>query len=315
MEVEGGGPTGHEALGHYEFHFVHLLGGAFAGWRCRRAQHSESLFRFPVVGSISTTHSEAPLAVVLFFVAHWQISVFFQSFFLHRYGAHRQFEMSRFWERAFYLMTYLSQGASYLSPRAYAILHRMHHAFSDSEKDPHSPSNHGNVLSMMWSTLGKYRAVLLRRIEPEARFEGGYPEWPTLDRIGRSWVMSVLWILAYTAFYVLFAPSLWFFLLLPAHFVMGPIHGAIVNWCGHRYGYRNFNNGDLSRNTLPFDFLTAGELFQNNHHRFGMSPNFAARRFEIDPTYWVIRLLRLVGILELTTKQRMNYPDRSVLAA
>ena len=45
-------------------------------------------------------------------------------------------------------------------------------------------------------------------------------------------------------------------------------------------GYQNFDNDDKSRNTLWFDFLTAGELFQNNHHKFAMSPNFAARWFE-----------------------------------
>ena len=51
---------------------------------------------------------------------------------------------------------------------------------------------------------------------------------------------SLFWRL-YTAFYVAFAPHWSLFLLLPVHFLMGPIHGAIVNWCGHKYGYRNFD--------------------------------------------------------------------------
>ena len=67
-----------------------------------------------------------------------------QSFFLHRYGAHKQFALSKRWERVFHFATWLTQGSSYLSPRAYAILHRMHHAYSDTPKDPHSPANHGN---------------------------------------------------------------------------------------------------------------------------------------------------------------------------
>ena len=45
-------------------------------------------------------------------------------------------------------------------------------------------------------------------------------------------------------------PHWWCSCCCPSHFMMGPIHGAIVNWCGHKYGYRNFDNGDDSRNTL-----------------------------------------------------------------
>ncbi len=248
------------------------------------------------------------MAIVLFFVAHWLLSVFCQTFFLHRYGAHRMFTMSKGWERFFGLLTYVAQGSSYLSPRGYAILHRMHHAFSDTERDPHSPRNYGNVMSMMWATKKTYDDFAYRRVEPEARFDGGMPEWPALEKLGQNWLMRLVWIGAYVAFYVHFATEAWMFALLPFHFVMGPIHGAIVNWCGHRYGYQNYSNGDDSRNTLPFDFVTLGELFQNNHHKFGMAPNFAARWFEVDPTYIAIRLFSALGIIHLETNQKMRYP-------
>jgi stearoyl-CoA desaturase (Delta-9 desaturase) len=247
--------------------------------------------------------------LLAFFLVHWQSSVFFQTFFQHRYGAHRMFTMSKGWERFFHLMTYLTQGPSYLNPRGYAILHRQHHAFSDTEKDPHSPENYENVVTMMLATKKRYDAYAYRREEPEARFDGGTPEWPALDRLGQSWVARIAWGAAYTLVYVQFATAWWMFLALPIHFVMGPVHGAIVNWCGHRYGYRNFANGDVSRNTLPFDFLTLGELFQNNHHKYGMSPSFAARWFEIDPAYVVMRVFAFVGIIDLGAKpQRMRFP-------
>ena len=72
--------------------------------------------------------------------------------------------------------------------------------------------------------------------------------------------------------------------------------------------YKNFDNGDQSRNTMVIDFLTCGELFQNNHHKFGMSPSFAARWFEIDPAYLAIRTLAAVGVVQLATTQRMRWP-------
>ncbi len=243
------------------------------------------------------------MAIFIFLVAHWQISVFCQSFFLHRYGAHRQFEMSKGWERFFHLLTFVSQGASYLSPRGYAILHRMHHAFSDTPKDPHSPTNYGNVFTMMAATKIRYDDYAHDRKDPEPRFDGGYPEWPIVNKLGRSWVTRILFGTAYTVFYIQFATEAWMFALLPIHFLMGPIHGAIVNWCGHKYGYRNFASEDVSRNTLVVDFLTGGELFQNNHHKFGMSPNFAVRWFEIDTTYQMMRLFSALKIIDMTGAQ------------
>ena len=255
------------------------------------------------------------MVIALFFLAHWHLSVFCQTFFLHRYGAHAQFSMSPRWQRFFHLLTYLTQGASYLHPRAYAVLHRMHHAYSDTERDPHSPVYATNALSMMWRTKKRYDDYAYERVQPDPRFAYATPSWPLIDKLGQSWLMRSVWIAGYTLFYVKFATQPWMFALLPIHYVMGPVHGAIVNWCGHKYGYRNFQTTDVSRNTFPIEFITWGELFQNNHHRYAMSPKFSVRRFELDPTWLVIAGLARLGVLELSPRRELPaWPERSAEA-
>jgi len=207
--------------------------------------------------------------------------------------------MNKFWERFFYLLLLISQGSSFLNPRAYAILHRMHHAYSDTEKDPHSPHFFKDVFGMMIATKNMYLAYLWHKVEPETAFRGNYPEWPLIDRIGDSWIWRIFCGLFYIWFYVAFATHWWMFLLLPIHFLMGPIHGAIVNWCGHKYGYANHDNEDHSKNSLPWDFLLMGELFQNNHHKRPNSPNFATRWWEFDPTYPMMKVMHWLRIIKL----------------
>jgi len=160
---------------------------------------------------------------------------------------------------------------------------------------------------MMNQTRIRYTGIKSRTVLPEARFEGGYPEWPLIDRLGTSWPSSLSWGALYALYYLHFATSPWMFLLLPFHWLMGPTHGAIVNWCGHRYGYRNFKSDDVSRNTLVFDVLTMGELFQNNHHRYGMSPRFSARWFEIDPAYQIMKVMNAFGIIDMKGAQKMRW--------
>ena len=207
--------------------------------------------------------------------------------------------MSKFWERTFHLLTYISLGSSYLVPRAYAIMHRMHHAYSDTEKDPHSPNFFKDVFGLMFHTAKIYNGLETNTIQVDSKFLGNYPIWDRLDKFGNTWFSRLGWVGFYIAFYVVFATSWWMFLLLPIHFLMGPIHGAAVNWCGHKYGYQNYDNHDDSRNSLPFDVFLLGELFQNNHHKHPNSPNFASKPWEFDPVYPVLRLLHRTGIIHL----------------
>lgn len=239
------------------------------------------------------------MIILNFFVAHWFGSMFFQTFFHHRYASHKMFAMNKFWERIFHFLAYAAQGSSYLVPKAYAIMHRMHHTFSDTEKDPHSPNFFKDVFSMMWHTAKIFNGLIQNTRNISPKFLGHSPTWNWLDKFGNSWYSRLAWAAGYITFYVFFATQWWMYLLLPLHFLMGPVHGAIVNWCGHKYGYQNYDNGDHSKNTLPFDFLTLGELFQNNHHKHPNSPNFAAKSWEFDPMYHVLRLFHMLGIIRL----------------
>jgi len=241
------------------------------------------------------------MTILIFFVLHWYLSLFSQTFFLHRYGAHKMFSMNKFWEKFFYIFTYITQGSSYLSPRAYGVLHRMHHKYSDTDKDPHTPHESSNVFSMMWKTKDIYNDILNGK-EVDKSLTKDLPSWNLIESIGDSWISRIGWGTFYTLVYIYFVPNdMWYlFLLLPIHFLMGPVHGAIVNWSGHMYGYQNFDNGDKSRNSLAIDVLMMGELYQNNHHKLPNRVNFAFKWFEFDPTYPIIRLLGWLGIIRTT---------------
>ncbi len=241
--------------------------------------------------------------IILFFVLHWYLSLFCQSFFLHRYGAHRMFTMNKFWERFFFILTYITQGASFLNPRTYSVMHRMHHAYSDKLKDPHSPHNTSGIFRMMWRTRLFYVRVLNYQMKPKPVFTKNFPEWASLENFAEGWASRILFIIMYACLYIWLAPNAWFWLLFPLQLIIGPLQGAIVNWSGHKYGYQSFNNGDKSRNTLPLDILLLGELFQNNHHKFPLRANFAVRWFEFDPLYPVIRMLSWMKVIRFNRKQ------------
>lgn len=237
--------------------------------------------------------------IISFFIIHYFSSLFFQSFYLHRYAAHGMFSMSPKVEKVVHFMTFITQGSSYLNPSAYAIMHKAHHSYSDTEQDPHSPHHSTGLISMMTKTAFEYLSILKGEHKLNKIFKPHCRSWKELEAIGDQWISRVIFGLAYFLIYLFFAPSTLWFLLLPIHFLMGPIHGAIVNWCGHKYGYRNHNLHDLSRNTLPFDFLAMGELFQNNHHRYPNKANFANRWFEFDPTYSMMLALNTCGFIKL----------------
>jgi stearoyl-CoA desaturase (Delta-9 desaturase) len=247
------------------------------------------------------------MAILIFFVAHWYLSLFAQTFFLHRYSAHKMFTMGPITEKVFYWLTYIFQGSSFLSPYAYGVMHRLHHAHADTAEDPHSPSFSKNLFDMMWKTKNYYQEIVHKVDHIEAKFKKNVPNWVFMEKLGDSWVSRLGWGVAYIMFYYYFAESYWVFLLLPIHFLMGPVHGVIINWFAHKYGYRNYDVDDTAKNLLPIDFLMMGESYHNNHHKFGGRANFGIKWHEFDPTYPVIKLLSFMKIIKLKPNNDLNY--------
>jgi stearoyl-CoA desaturase (delta-9 desaturase) len=245
--------------------------------------------------------------ILIFFIAHWYLSLFFQTFFLHRYAAHKAFTMNKFTEKVFYVLTWIFQGSNYLSPFGYGVMHRMHHAFADTENDPHSPKYDETIWKMMWKTKTIYSDIANKRIPLETRFTEGVPDWQAFDKIARSWPSRLFWGLSYFTVYLIFANVWWLWILLPIQFLMSPVHGAIINWFAHKYGYRNFSVGDTSKNFLPVDFLMMGESYHNNHHKYGSRANFGGIRWhEIDPTYLVIKLLDKLNVVQIVKQNQVR---------
>jgi stearoyl-CoA desaturase (delta-9 desaturase) len=183
----------------------------------------------------------------------------------------------------------------------------MHHAFADTENDPHSPKYDETIWKMMWKTKTIYSDIANKRIPLEIRFTEGVPDWQAFDKFARSWPSRLFWGLSYFTVYLIFANVWWLWILLPIQFLMSPVHGAIINWFAHKYGYRNFSVGDTSKNFLPVDFLMMGESYHNNHHKYGSRANFGGIRWhEIDPTYLVIKLLDKLNVVQIVKQNQVR---------
>ncbi|MDO1451584.1 acyl-CoA desaturase [Rhodocytophaga aerolata] len=241
------------------------------------------------------------MAIIFLLIIHWYSSLFFQSVFHHRYAAHAMFTMTKGWEKAFYIGCYVTQGSSYISAYAYGIMHRLHHAHTDTKEDPHSPGNSNNVFAMMWQTRNNYFDIFTGKTNVEQKYTIGLPKWEAFDKIAHSPLSRIAWCGFYVFLYYLLAPSWWYYLLLPLHFGMGAIQGAVVNWLAHVVGYVNFKVNNTSKNLIPVDFIFWGEAYHNNHHKHPSRPNNSVKWFEVDAGYWVMKMLDQLKVIRLRT--------------
>jgi stearoyl-CoA desaturase (delta-9 desaturase) len=69
-----------------------------------------------------------------------------------------------------------------------------------------------------------------------------------------------------------------------------------INSVCHLWGSQPYRSHDESRNNVFFGILGLGEGWHNNHHAFPTSARHGLRWWQIDTSYYVIRLMELVGL-------------------
>lgn len=201
--------------------------------------------------------------------------------YLHRGLSHRALTLAPGVAFVFRLLTWITTG---IRPRQWVAVHRRHHAFTDVPGDPHSPVLEG-FAAVQLNNVGLYRRVA-RDDANTARYARDVP----VDRWDRVLFDHALLGLA-IGIGLLVLVFGWRLGLLAAgvHTVLYLALNAAINAVGHTFGRRTYDNTSYNNQWLAW--LTAGEGLHNNHHAAPTSARLALEPGEVDPAWWVIRLL------------------------
>ncbi len=218
--------------------------------------------------------------------------------FYHRYFAHRTFRTSRAVQ-----FTFACIGAASVQrgPLWWAAHHRNHHINADTSADPHSPQVHGFFWSHMgWFLTSNGFRTDWKRIPDLVR----YPELRWLDRFDVLVPVALATgLFGIGALIRHLAPQSGISggqLLVWGFFVSTVVlfHATVtINSLAHRFGTRRFDTRDDSRNNLWLALLTFGEGWHNNHHFCPGSVRQGFRWWEVDLTYYGLRLLEVLGLV------------------
>jgi stearoyl-CoA desaturase (delta-9 desaturase) len=197
----------------------------------------------------------------------------------HRLFCHKGYKTNKLTKRILLWFAIISgQG----SPIYWIGIHRgYHHRYSDTEKDAHSPKHgfwHSYILWMFKMKSMSIRSVVDLLRDPDMVFAHKH-------------YIKIFWLSHLIVALISF--QLWLYLMGFAAFIT--LHSFLIqtsvthlSWVG----YRNYNVKDDSVN-VPWLFpLILGEAWHNNHHGDGRNPNYGRKWWELDPTFWLIQLIR-----------------------
>lgn len=176
-------------------------------------------------------------------------------------------------------------------PIAWVTTHRIHHAFTDTDKDPHSP-RHGTY----WAHIGWiFRGTA--QVQPETAIQKYSPDL-ICDRY-LVFIDKHYYATSIIVSLVLLAIGGWQMLLWGIFFrtTIGWHATWLVNSATHLWGWRRFETRDDSRNNALIAAVSFGEGWHNNHHAYPRSARHGLTAREFDFNWVQIRLLERLGLV------------------
>ena len=221
-----------------------------------------------------------------------QITMMAVTLYLHRDQAHRAIDLHPVLRHFFRFWIWCTSG---MLTREWVSIHRKHHAFCETEDDPHSPQIYG-LKKVMLEGAELYRE--------ETRNE------ETLEKFGRGtpddWLERNIYLrFPFGGIIFMFVANLLFFgvpgiTIFAIQMMSMPVFAAgIINGVGHHSGYRNFECDDAATNIVPWGLLIGGEELHNNHHAFPTSAKFSVRKWEFDIGWLYIKIFSLFGLAKV----------------
>jgi stearoyl-CoA desaturase (Delta-9 desaturase) len=221
----------------------------------------------------------------------------------HRLLTHRSFATSKPLEYAFAVIGSMSVQGPVIS---WVADHRKHHAHTDAEGDPHSPHLHERrgfrgVLAGLWHAHMGWFLASSDRADP-----GRYAR-DLLDDRGMRAISAAFPAIVALGLAIPFGAGLLVTGTL-AGGLLGLLWGGLVrvfllhhvtwsiNSVCHFFGSRRFDTEDRSTNVFWLALPSFGESWHHNHHAFPRSAEHGLRRWELDPSSFLIRALERLGL-------------------
>lgn len=218
----------------------------------------------------------------------------------HRYFSHKSYKTSRWFQ---FVIAFMAQTSAQKGALWWAAHHRHHHRYSDQPEDPHSMKLYGFWYSHIgWIVGPDYKKTDYKTI-------GDYAKYPELVWLNKNYLVPplvlALVVMALGGWVNGGSPLMMFtqagFSTLFVGFFLSTVilyHGTFsINSIMHKFGKQRYKTGDESKNSLWLALLTLGEGWHNNHHYYEVAARNGFFWWEVDFTYYGLKLLNWMGLI------------------